>query len=520
MGRRFRALLALVAVSVLVVGACSSDDDGAHSPTTTTVTEREPTRPAGSVAVPVPEVRQLADPGKGATVLGPADVDLATMGYEEHELVVAGTATAYTSAGPLSPDGRWSVTPDAAASAPYTTRVVVRRPADPAAFDGTVYVEWLNVSGGLDADPMWDFAGVELVRSGAAWVGVSAQKVGIEGGGNALGAALALKNADPARYGELSHPGDDWSYDIYSQVGMAVWDDAATVLGGLEPRRVIAMGESQSAIRLTTYTDAVQPLVDVYDGIVQHSRGARGAALSTAPRADVPAPSPTLVRTDLDVPVFVIVAETDVAGDRLGYGRARQPDTDLVRAWEMAGTSHADAYSLGLGGQDDGSGAADAALFEAMRNPPSSVYGGVITCEAPINAGPHTYVLRTVLHDIDRWIATGEAPPSQPPLEIDAAGTDYVRDGNGIALGGVRTPQVDVPVARLSGLGQSGAGFCFLFGTTVPFHAAALAAAYPDHQAFTVRWDQAVGRAVDAGVLLDADAQRLRQVAAASTIGR
>ena len=110
--------------------------------------------------------------------------------------------------------------------------MVVRRPIDAADFDGTVFVEWLNVSGGLDASPDWTYAHVELIRSGAAWVGVSAQTVGIVGGGNALGAALALKNADPERYAALSHPGDDYSYDMYSQAGSRSWAESATA-----PRR-------------------------------------------------------------------------------------------------------------------------------------------------------------------------------------------------------------------------------------------------------------------------------------------
>jgi hypothetical protein len=225
------------------------------------------------------------------------------------------------------------------------------------------------------------------------------------------------------------------------------------------------------------------------------------------------------VRTDLDVPVFVVVAESDVVGERLGYVRARQPDTDRIRAWEMAGTAHGDAYSLGIGATDDGSGAGDAALFAAMQQPPDSIYGGVLTCDRPLNAGPHTYVLRTALHDVDRWVRTGEAPPEMPRLEVDDAGTGYRLDTAGNALGGVRTPQVDVPVAVLSGLGQTGGSFCFLFGTTAPFDDASLAQRYPDRSAFTAAWDAAVERAVAAGALLPVDAERLKQVAAASTIG-
>ena len=71
-----------------------------------------------------------------------------------------------------------SITP--ADTAAYRTRVVIHRPVDPARFNGTVFVEWMNVSGGLDAAPDWTGAHTEMIREGAAWVGLSAQKIGIE----------------------------------------------------------------------------------------------------------------------------------------------------------------------------------------------------------------------------------------------------------------------------------------------------------------------------------------------------
>src|SRR5690606_29755284 len=147
--------------------------------------------------------------GKGSASLGPANFDLTPVGYRETELFLDGTATSYTAEGELSSDGMWTVSP--AATADYRTRVVVRRPIDEADFSGTVFVEWLNVSGGLDASPDWTYPHSELIRSGAAWVGVSAQAAGVIGGGNPLGAAFALKNADPERYSTLAHPGDDYS---------------------------------------------------------------------------------------------------------------------------------------------------------------------------------------------------------------------------------------------------------------------------------------------------------------------
>ena len=108
-------------------------------------------------------------PVSGAPFLGePVAYELAAVGYSNEEHFLAGTARSYAA----SPD-----------EAPYRTRAIVRKPLDPARFNGTVVVEWLNVSGGVDAGPDWSFTHRHLMREGAAWVGVSAQRVGIEGGG-------------------------------------------------------------------------------------------------------------------------------------------------------------------------------------------------------------------------------------------------------------------------------------------------------------------------------------------------
>ena len=108
------------------------------------------------------------------------------------------------------------------AGSPYTTRIAVDRPIDPRKFNGTVVVEWLNVSGGLDDAPDWTLTHNELIREGFAWVGVSAQRVGVQ----------AAATTDPSEYSSLSIPSDSFSYDIYSQAAETVRDDSAQILGG------------------------------------------------------------------------------------------------------------------------------------------------------------------------------------------------------------------------------------------------------------------------------------------------
>jgi hypothetical protein len=446
--------------------------------------------------------------GNGAIVLQATSFSLSSVGYTQSEFFLTGNASSYIPAAPLGSDGAWQVTP--AGSAPYTTRIVVDRPTNPARFNGSVIVEWLNVSAGLDTAPDWVAAHNELIRDGFAWVGVSAQAVGV----------TATKAADPARYAALSHPGDSYSYDIYSQAGQAVRDSAATIFGGLRPRAVLAEGESQSAFRLTTYIDAIQPLVHVYDGFLVHSRGSGGflAPLSQAPQADVPTPDVVLFRSDLGVPILTVETETDLM--QLGYLSARQPDSAGFRLWEIAGTAHADDYIANLGAGDDGSGATALQALNRMVDPPNGT--PAFSCAEPINTGQMHYVMDTAQYALNRWVTLGTPPARAPRLQVTTVGATpaFVLDANGNALGGVRTPAVDAPVAALSGLGQTGtSSFCFLFGTTTPFDAAKLAALYPTHTQFVSRWAAAVGGGVASGFILPTDAAELVGAAAKSSIG-
>ena len=370
-----------------------------------------------------------------------------------------------------------------------------------------------------------------------AFIGVDAQKGGIYGQAGSIASKDGFGGLKTqARYAPLQHPGDSFSYSIYAQAGQAVRADGTQLLGGLAPQRVIALGESQSAFRLVTYLDAVQPLAPgVYDAYFVYSRGGDAAPLSQSPQANIPAPTPTLIRTDLGVPVFVFETESDLLG--LGYLAARQPATATIREWETAGTAHDDTYGLLYSRSDTGNGAADASAFASLLDPPKDPIKGIVDCAAPINAGSHTYELRAAVEAVQQWLLTGKAPPQSPRLEVNPANPQaFLHDANGNALGGIRTPQVAAPVAKLSGEGQpgtapvhtragahtkpvSGQTLCGIFGTTVPFSATRLAALYPTHAAFVQKWDAATAAEVKEGYLLPADAAELDHVAAQSGVG-
>src|SRR6266404_5027931 len=163
-----------------------------------------------SAQVPSPSIEgPITNPG--TPFVAATTFDLAQVGYEEAEYFISGTARAYVNSAPLGTDGRWCGTTGETAA--YKTRILVYRPTNPKKFRGTVVVEWLNVSGGVDAAPDWVQGHVELLRDGVAWVGVSAQIVGVEGGPTLVGLmSQPLKVVNPARYGSLHHPGDSFSY--------------------------------------------------------------------------------------------------------------------------------------------------------------------------------------------------------------------------------------------------------------------------------------------------------------------
>lgn len=458
------------------------------------------------------ELRPLAGP-----VPTPAGAyDLAALGYVEDEFVLSGDATSYRLLGDRTADGRWSV--EAADTAPYATRILVRRPADGTEFSGTVVVEWLNVSGGLDAPPIWMMTHTHLIRRRHAWVGVSAQRAGLEGGG-LVDNGMHLKATFPDRYGQLSHPGDAWSFDMFSQAGRAVRGSPA-VLGShaAAATRLIAAGHSQSAAFLVTYINAVDELAQVYDGFAVHGRTGSGASLErgfTPSRAGTAATAEA-IRPDLRVPVLVLQTETDVA--LLGSGQIGQRDADLLRNWEIAGAAHADTYLLIASGQDDGALAPDR-LAELTRPTKQIV---IATTEIPVNSGmQHHYVACAALEHLDAWAGGSSAPPAAPRLDLADGGTDFCRDADGVATGGIRTPWTDVPTAVLSGVGQTGGNlFAFLFGVTRPLEPEELAALYPGGLAdYLARFEAALVETVTAGFLLPADRAEALAVAQAAWPG-
>lgn len=419
--------------------------------------------------------------------------------YTEEEYFFSGTATAFErdpSAPAWDSTGNWTARPSTTiVPAAYESRMIVRRPTDPTKFNGIVVVEWLNVTAQIDLAPDYGYYQNELLRDGFIWVGVSAQSIGVNGS-LLLGTNFGLKAWDPVRYGPLVHPGDNYCYDIYSQavqailhpVGVNPLGSSAYVIKG-----ILADGESQSAGRMVTYFNAIQPLAQVFDGFLIHSTGSTGSGLFAGAGGSVP--SPSLLRTDQQ-PVLVFETETDT----VGHFSARQPDSSSYRLWEGAGTAHVDSYDL-------------ASFMSDPVNPEPSY--PVNSCAFPINTAHERYLMDAALVRLSQWIKGGTLPPTAAPIDVVAGAIQ--RDSLGIALGGIRLPEIDVPTLTQQGVGNTGTAFCILFGRTLPLPVS-LDSLYRNHGKYVSQFVQATSELEKAGFLLDPDAEEAKTDAGESAV--
>ena len=424
---------------------------------------------------------------------GASMLDVSGYGYTEAEYLLEGTAVRYRLAPgtELSRDGRWRVEP--ADEAPFRTRMLVYRPTEPARFNGTVIVTWNNVTAGYD---LFSAESLELFEGGYAFVCLTTQKVGIEG---LPPTPQGLAAWDPERYGTLSIASDDYSYDIFTQGALAVGRDRlrqpVDPMGGLDVQHVVGQGASQSAGRLGTYVNAVQPLSRAFDGFMLTIYFGVGSALEVgdavvninAPDAARPRDrlrGNNLLRDDLGVPVFVVNSELEA----IACYPVRQPDTETFRYWESAGTCHVSAQ-----GQRDRQGKL---IRDEVRTLPLS---------EGINRIPMIPLYDAAFYHMHRWLTAGTPPPSQPKVEFAGDPAEVVRDEHGIARGGIRLPQADVPLAQNSAIPLTDDIFAYLGGSSHAFPAEKMRALYGDRESFLAKFDAAAQRAVTAGVLLPRD---------------
>ena len=499
-------------------------------------TSRRPVPDSGSVQLPTIKVTgpvalttPLRDPAHGYPY-NSTPLDLAKHAYVEEEFFIEGQANSYN-----TPAGLIGSVKDS--NHPFKIRIVVRRPKSAAKFNGAVVVEWYNVSQGHDGEYDWFQSAEHMLEAGYAWVGVSNQKVGVN----------SLKEWSPNRYATLDVTAggtindDSLSYDAFTAAALAIRGRGNTdVMGGLKAARLIAIGHSQSAGRLYTYFHSVHPLIPkVYDAVVLHGGGGK-------------------VREDLDVKVFKLLNETDVAGQ----ANNRQPDADNYRQWEVAGTSHLDAQfsrmlaGLGLrvSGMDPVEGSPSLTGLTISGGAGNGLSGngdnmpGTNVCKnAPFSRIPGYYVLDAVLDHTARWVKDGTPPPTATHIELKqlpplppaaqaqngAAGAgdgrpqgprwEVVHDELGNAHGGIELSQHAVPTATNTGQNEGGAGTgernCNLMGSYITWDEGRLTAMYPTHAGYVAKVKEVTAKNLKAGYIVKADADATIAEAERSSVG-
>ncbi len=446
--------------------------------------------------------------GRRGHPFGAAAFDLAARGYVEQEWFLSGDATRYRHAAGTtrSFDGSWTAEPVEGRS--FRTRLLVRRPERAEDFNGTVVAFWTNVSNGFE---ILTGESRELYR-GYAFVGILAQRVAITG--YPTGPNQGLAAWDPERYADLAIPSDDYGYDIFTQglraVGPRRPAGASDPMGGLDVRRVIAFGASQSAGRLATYLNAIHQLAGAADGYLFDVYFGNGSPLETPAGAhatqhvdEIPAllakhglpPGGHLLRTPDDAKVFVLNSETE----SLCHHPVRQPDSGRYRMWELAGHAHGTVPARkGLASSWE----RDLGL---TRHPMAPEHGG-----NPLTLEPGRSSALRRLHE---WLATGAEPPVTEPLAINGDPPAIRRDADGNALGGLRLPDFAVPCGRSTGFAADGT--LDLFGSGTPFTADVLRERYGDAVAYRAAVQAVAQSCVDAGTLLPEDAPGVVEAAVA-----
>ncbi len=456
-------------------------------------------------ATPIPTVTGPIKVTANSYPFGAADhlkvpMDLSKLGYVEEEFIVSGKANVYNWVYDLA-KGAYGPAVVQSTDAPYATRILVRRPANPARFSGNVIVEILNPTNYFDLEIGWAFSHDQFMRNGDVWVGITIRPIAID----------ALKSFNPTRYAALAMlnplplsdprnctattglPADSSQYtenglswDMFSQLGALLRSNVAqNPLHSYKIKHLYGFGYSQSGGYLQTYINTFHPLdvqangKPLYDGYVIGTFAGMipinqcFPALAVSGAAALTATDPRWFILNAGVPVMRMMSQSE-------YYLAiaiRQPDSDtfptMFRYYEVAGASHATQAEL-----DFGPAVAD--VLKANRPyPETGCYYGL-----PRSLFPFGMLFDAVLTNLDLWVRKGVLPPHGDYIEVQAnppAGyPPTLLDQFGNAVGGVRTPYVDVPISTWF-VNSPGDLICNLSGFTIPFSEATLQLLYPTH---------------------------------------
>jgi hypothetical protein len=198
-----------------------------------------------------------------------------------------------------------------------------------------------------------------------------------------------------------------------------------------------------------------------------------------------------LLRDDLGIPIMVVNTECEATSC---YG-VRQPDSDRFRYWEVAGASHVSLPAMASSSprmeRDFGF---SIPLDETMQ---------------AINQVSVAPVVDAALHHLQAWMSEGTPPPAQPRIAFGGEPAEIVRDEHGIARGGIRLPQVEVPLGHNSAIQQAPDIFARLVGYHESFPVEKVRDLYGDRAAYLARYEEATHAAEAASVVLPRDVDAL-----------
>lgn len=515
-----RLLLGPVAIVTLIavfaVPACSSgeadhevagDDTAFHStPTTALTSTAAPDRVASPTVTP-------ATGGRGEA-FGGLDYDAGEFGYQEQEFLFGGRAHTFA--------------PVDLPPAPYRSRMVVWTPTDPADFNGTTVVDWAQVSdvGDFELNVEINAQSPMLIEEGYAFVLVSVEQRGVCRPTPQGCPATSLVGADPERYGSLRQPGDAYSFDIFNQAMQAIrFPTDVSPLGDLQTEFLIAEGFQRSIDKYFPNGTPDPPAEDNPLGVhgplnaYLASGGDDAAQLADAYLIDASAPAeePAQYR----VPTLHLLDESAIRSVPV-------PDSENHVTWEVVGAPHADRWDgahvdLPDAGPPEAKLSREEVLADRARFDDFGIDPGPAgaECSPAPDAGsmfPKRYTLTAALAALQAWLKTGVPAPAAPraerndPIPDDPAQT-LRRDQDGNAIGGLRLPFMDVPVAAYYGEA------CIMAGTTIALTPTRLADLYPTHQDYVEQLQGATDAAVEQGYLRCPDAETILRVASDSTIG-
>jgi len=423
--------------------------------------------------------------------------DLGPANYVEDEYLVAGTANIYEYDGDLNVQVQ-------AADVPYKTRIMIRRPAAPEDFNGVVVFEMINPTATFDIDFIWQYTHELLMREGYIWVGMTIREDALN----------VLKGWDPARYGTLSLVERGLSYDAFGDIAALMRDplDPENPLANYNVTHVLGSGYSQSEDWLTTFSNELHDSklawngVPAFDGYL--GSGGNGAAReiwSGDPDAEYGAfYLDDRKFNEVNAPYFRIQSETEIEVFSFPASDVRQPDSNIFRQWEVAGTSHADGPST--------------AGISATIN---RDFGFPLPpCDAPTGDVAMAPYISAALYQLTRWVKDGIAPPPGLYLELNGP-NDVKRDANGNALGGIRIPEVEVPLGTHLPFNSGPPGTpCFLASSFFEFPPEDVAVEYPSHGNYVSRVGKAANDLRKQGYLLAPDAETYKETAAGTDVGK